>query len=112
MPDNMGTEVIIAGKKFTIMSNDKPEHLRELSLDVDESIRKLIMSNIQMTIENAAILTALNFCDDIHKLKEQPKEIDEEDRLMQQIIEYSKELSELSAENKRLKKVIDELKKK
>ncbi len=104
------TEVIIAGKRFMIMSDDEPEYLRKVSNSVDESIRNLISTNKGMSIESAAILSALKFCDDIHKMKDIPKTIDEKDRLMQQIVEYSKELSEIGKENKGLKKQIIEIK--
>ena len=106
------TQVIIAGRSFAIMSDDNPEYLKKVSKCVNNSISELISSNKGMSLEQAAILTALKFCDDIHKIKGQPKEKDNEDRLMQQIIEYSKDLAKMQNENKNLKKIILDYEKK
>lgn len=111
MPYGNRTEVIIAGRKLTILSDDKPEYVREISRCVDKSITELVLENDGVNFETAAILSALKFCDDIHKLEEKAKIPDAEDRLMKQIIEYSDELSKIQAENRNLKKIIKEYEK-
>ena len=105
------TEVIIAGRRLAIMSDDKPEYLKEVSKCVDNSISELLSSNKGMSLERAAIFSALKFCDDIHKMKEKSNMPDDEDRLMKQIIEYSNELSKIQQENRNLKKIISEYEK-
>ena len=111
MPKGNRTEVVIAGKRLVIMGDDRPEYLREISKCVNNSIGELLSSNKGMSVEKAAILSALKFCDDIHKMKERSKSQDDEDRLMQQIIEYSNELSKLQLENRNLKKIVNEYEK-
>lgn len=112
MPYGNRTEVIIAGRRLTILSDDKPEYLRKISRCVDKSITELVLENDGVNFETAAILSALKFCDDVHKLEERSKIPDDEDRLMKQIIEYSDELSKIQAENRNLKKIITEYEKK
>lgn len=111
VPKGNRTEVVIAGRRLAIMSDDKPEYLREISKCVNNSIGELLSSNKGMSLEKAAILSALKFCDDIHKMKERSQTQDNEDRLMQQIIEYSNELSKIQLENRNLKKIIGEYEK-
>ncbi len=101
------TEVVIAGKKYAIMSDDNPEYIKQLSKNISNSISELICANRSMTVEQAAVLTALKYCDDVNKLKNREKKPDDEDRLMKQIISYSDELSKISQENKNLKKIIE-----
>ena len=66
-----------------------------------------------MTYAQAAILTAVKFCDDAQKANSlevlNPEE--EDNRLRQQVIEYSKELEKMTAKCKRLEKELNSIKK-
>ena len=98
------TEVVIAGKKYAIMSDDNSDYLIKIAKCVNNSISEMISSSRSLNVEGAAVLTALKYCDDVHKLKDKKND---DDRLMKQIISYSDELSKMSQENKNLKKIIE-----
>ena len=106
MAQETRTEVVIAGRKYAIMSDDSPEYIKYLAKNINDSIGEMICANRSMSVEQAAILTALKYFDDIQKLKDKSKTPDDEDRLMKQIISYADELSKVSQENKNLKKIV------
>lgn len=119
MSKGYSIRVNIGGKSFGIISDEKPDYLSDIADRVDKSISSMLFSNSSLTFEKAAVLAALKFCDDAKKgedsgkaeLKSVKKDI-EDDNLRRQVMEYSKELAELTKENKLLRKSIAELKRK
>lgn len=94
--------VMVAGQKFTILSDDPENYVLDLAAKIDARITSLTLRN--MTREKAAVLTALDFADDLEKDKKAQTEVKE------QIKDYIRELSELSAECESLKAQADKLK--
>ena len=109
MAKSYSISVNIGGKKFYIIADEKPDYLTDIAKCVDESISEIMGTNKNMTFERAAVLSALKFCDDSRKLQNDINE--DEDNLRKQVMQYSKELSKLTRENKNLEKQISELKK-
>ena len=94
--------VLVAGQKFTIISEESEKYIIDLASKIDARITALTMKN--MTREKAAVLTALNFADDMEKDKKAQAEIKE------QIKDYIKQVEELSSECESLKAQADALK--
>ena len=118
MSKGYSIRINIGGKSFRIISDEKPEYLSDVAERVDKSVTSLLYSNPTLTYEKAAVLTALKFCDDakkseLSKISESEKSllISDEDSLRKQVIDYSKELEEITKENKLLHKSMAELKK-
>ena len=93
--------VLVAGQKLTILSEDPENYVIDLAAKIDARITALTMKN--MTREKAAVLTALDFADDMEKDKKAQAGIKE------QIKDYIREISELSAECESLKAQADKL---
>ena len=93
--------VLVAGQKFTIISEDPENYVIDLAAKIDARITSLTLKN--MTREKAAVLTALDFADDLEKDKQAQAQIKE------QIKDYIREISELSAECESLKAQADKL---
>lgn len=116
MSKGYSIRVKIGGKSFGLISDSKPEYLKNIAMQVDESITELLEKNPNLTLEKASILTALKYCDDANKKAESSEEntdlADEENNLRKQVIEYSKELRDLTLENKELKLKLKKLRNK
>ncbi|MBQ3037695.1 MAG: cell division protein ZapA [Clostridia bacterium] len=113
MSKGYSIRVRIGGRTFSIISDEKPEYLTQVAAAVDRSISGMLSSNPNLTFERAAVLSALKFCDDSQKNTESvpvKKDSAEDDRLRQQVVEYSKELEKATQKQKQLEKEIKELK--
>ena len=116
MSKGYSIRVKIGGKMFGLISDSKPEYLKNIAMQVDKSISDLLIKNPNLTLEKASILTALKYCDDANKKVNLPAEntdsTDEDNNLRKQVIEYSNELRSLEKENKELKVKLAKLRKK
>lgn len=104
----------IAGRTFGIISDEKPEYLKRIAQDVDESISKMLANNPNLTFERAAVLAALKYCDDAKKAQTKgyiENTNNDHDNLRQQVMQYANELSEMSEKCKSLEKELIEQKK-
>lgn len=113
MSKGYSIRVRIGGRTFSIISDEKPEYLTEVASTVDKSISGMLVSNPNLTFERAAVLSALKFCDDSKRNNIGTGEKNnsaEDDRLRQQVVEYSKELEKSIQRQKQLQKEIKELK--
>ena len=116
MSKGYSIRVSIGGKKYGIISDEKPDYLADVAHRVDVCISSLLEANPSLTYEKAAVLAALKFCDDsLQNISGKTDKTvmatkDESDNLRQQIIEYSKDLARLTNENKMLNKSLSELK--
>lgn len=113
MAKGYSIRVRIGGRTFSIISDEKPEYLTQVAAAVDKSISGMLASNPNLTFERAAVLSALKFCDDSQKGTysiPEKKNSAEDDRLRQQVVEYSKELEKLTQKQKELEKEIKALK--
>lgn len=60
----------MAGRTFTLTSDEPPEYVKRVADYVDRSITELRLSG-QMTPESAALLTAMNCADEMMKAKDE-----------------------------------------
>ena len=96
-------KLLIADNVFTVVSSEDEAYSKQLAAEVDRKIKRIYRDN-RTSITAAAILTALNYCDEIHKIDM------ETDALKQQLGGYLAEISRrqtayelLERENRRLR---------
>ena len=105
--------VDIMGRGFNLVSGEKGKYLEMVAKEVDKRMRQLKNENPRLEYDTAAVLTALNLCDDLMSQKEKrnKKDEDEETNLIRsQLVEYSKELSKATNTIKRLEKEMESIK--
>lgn len=109
-PDKV--KVSICGRSFYLTSKDDPGYLINIADKTDNVISGLMQNNIGLTFEQAAVLTALKYCDDYEKkLMEEKKQSSEEENLGKRLVKYSKELTRATARIKALEKELDKIRK-
>lgn len=63
------TEVYILGQKYVVRGEESPEYIGQLAQFVDEKLKEVYGHSPNITPLKAAILTALNIADELHKVK-------------------------------------------
>ncbi len=113
MAKSCRVHVEIRGRGFNLLSDDNPDYLVKIAEMVDTRMTAVIEKNPQLTFEKAALLTALNYCDDLEKCKRLQKEQKDsgEDHVRAQLMEYARELSRASDVIKNLEKELADAKK-
>lgn len=94
--------VMVAGQKFTILTEEDEKYVIDIAAKADARIASLSLSG--MSREKAAVLTALDYADDIEKQRRETAQIRE------QIKDYIENSQKLTQENERLKSEADRLK--
>jgi len=64
------TEVTIAGKRYTIVGEEKADYIQKIAKYVDDKMTELINQNNELTQDRAAVLTAINIADEYFKAEE------------------------------------------
>ena len=66
-----GTRVYvqIRGKGFNLVSDERPEYMTEIANEVDRRMGEMMGANSKLTYDLAAVLTALNLCDELKQEK-------------------------------------------
>ncbi len=100
--DKKRVSVLVAGQRFTILTDEEEKYVIEIAAKIDARISSLTISQ-NMTRERAAVLTALDFADDNEQDKRAIVEIKE------QIKDYITQLARLSEENTALAQKNDQL---
>lgn len=93
--------VMVAGQKFNIITEEKESYVIDLASRIDAHIASLTAAN--MTREKAAVLTALDFADDIEQNRRAMNEIKE------QIKDYIRDLETLGRENAGMKEQLEKI---
>ena len=93
--------VLVAGQKFTILSDESEKYVIDLASKIDARITAMTLKN--MSREKAAVLTALDFADDMEKDKK------EREALKEQMKDYIEELSILREEKASFEKKEEDL---
>lgn len=100
--DKKRVSVLVAGQRFTILTDEDEKYVIEIAAKIDARISSLTISQ-NMTRERAAVLTALDFADDNEQDKRAIVEIKE------QIKDYITQLARLSEKNTALAQENDQL---
>jgi cell division protein ZapA len=64
-------EVHILGQKYVIKGDAPPEYIQQIADFVDEKLKEVYTTAPDITPLKAAILTALNIADELHRFKQQ-----------------------------------------
>lgn len=68
--DKQTITVRVAGKEYTLVSSDGPEHLQRVAAYVDRCITETAYA-ARLSRENVAVLTALNVADELMKAQDE-----------------------------------------
>ncbi len=107
----------IVGSEFVVSADEDKDYIVKISNMVDEKIKALLRQSDSMSVAMAAILAALNYCDELEKEKIITEELLRRTETSESLASRAcGELDQLRVENKRLKeeklglhKVIDSL---
>lgn len=69
------TTVEIYGRPYTIIGDERKEHLRLVANTVDDRMKEIYQANKSLDTTRLAVLTAVNFVNDYLKLKEEYDEL-------------------------------------
>ena len=100
--DKKRVSVLVAGQRFTILTDEDEKYVIEIAAKIDARITSLVFSQ-NITRERAAVLTALDFADDNEQDKRAIAEIKE------QIKDYLTQIDALSEQNIALAQKNDQL---
>lgn len=95
--------VFVAGNKLTLITEQDEKYVTDVASKVDTAIKSLV-SATNMSTERCAVMSALDFCDDLNKAKQDLNEVKE------QIKDYIEDSAKLREENEMLKAKIEKLK--
>lgn len=118
MTEKTRVRLRIVGSEFVVSADEDKDYIVKISNMVDDKIKELLREGDSMNVSMAAILAALNYCDELEKEKIITEELLRRTETSENIaLRASSELEALRLENKQLKevklglhKVIDELK--
>ena len=107
----------IVGSEFVVSADEDKDYIVKISNMVDSKIKEILRESDSMTVAMAAILAALNYCDELEKEKIITEELLKRTETSENIAsKTSSELEYLRTENKQLReeklglhKIIDEL---
>ena len=68
------TSVRVAGKAYTLVSEDEPEYMTRIAAHVDRLIDEVTQAT-RVPLQDAAVLTALNLADELTKSKEESRRL-------------------------------------
>ena len=80
------TTVRVAGKEYTLVSSDSPEHLARVAAYVDRKISETALAT-RLTSDKAAVLTALNIADELMKSHDENSRLRRELMTLRQALE-------------------------
>lgn len=113
--------ISINGNEYKLKGEESTEYLNDIAREVDERIREMLNSNKNFTLQSSAVLLAINYCDQIRKLKNKEMDlndsidkcnfkiqelIDENNNLKNEIIHIENKSQEIELQNKRLEEEI------
>lgn len=100
----------ICGVEFALTADDSESYIRAIAEEVETAVKDIVDRNDRISVTIAALLTALNYCDERHKA------VDSADNLRSQIKDYLEdsarartEADEARRESERLKKELQTL---
>lgn len=67
-------KVHICGQEYTLVSNDSPEYMKKIADITDNKMTEMLTRNPALSTSMAAILSAMNFADEIEKIKQIARE--------------------------------------
>lgn len=97
--------VEIYNSKYVIATPEDEEYVQKLARELDEQIRNLMESSDRVTLNDALVLSALNYVDAFYKSEQSA------DHMRSQLTDYLEEAARAKIELDEARREIDELKK-
>ncbi len=66
----------VNGIEYKLKGEESEEYLSDIANEVDIKLRDMIGANTNLTLQSAAVLLSINYCDQIRKLKEEQYALD------------------------------------
>lgn len=101
--DSKNVIIYVAGQRFSLRTKDTEEYVISTGEQVDLRIKGILNDNPRINRDSAAILAALDYCDDMRKLNSRV------DILREQVKDYLADGEKLRSENASLKSEIEKL---
>ena len=105
-------KINICNTDYTIISEDSPEYVISIAEEVDKEMNNILKNNTRFSVTMVAVLSALQYCDDLHK------SIRDCDNIKNQLKNYIEdnaslkiEVNKMKEENINLRKEIQSLRK-
>lgn len=107
----MGRQVVfVGGKRFTIITDESEEYMRNIVDRIDTKLRSIIASNPKLDKDSAALLASLDYCDEEYKIKEKLEENKEQMKdYLNEITLLHMEIDSLKRENKEMQMKINKI---
>ncbi|MBQ8795635.1 MAG: cell division protein ZapA [Clostridia bacterium] len=102
--DSKNVIIYVAGQRFSLRTKDTEEYVISTGEQVDLRIKGILNDNPRLNRDSAAILAALDYCDDMRKLSSRV------DILREQVKDYLADGEKLRSQNANLKSEIEKLK--
>ena len=96
--------VRIANMELSLYSSETEEYTQSIARDVDERIKEIIGDNLSVSVVNAALLVAMDYCYEVNKLKEGAE------NMRTQLKSYMDETNRALAERDDARRLADKLK--
>ncbi len=77
MPVLSDVRVQIFGSEYRIASETDPEHIRKVASYIDQKMREVASALALRTRSTVAVLTAVNLADELFKIEEEGRRIDQ-----------------------------------
>ena len=77
MPVLSDMRVQIFGSEYRIASETDPEHIRKVASYIDQKMREVASALALRTRSTVAVLTAVNLADELFKIEEEGRQIDQ-----------------------------------
>lgn len=61
--------VSICGKGLSVVADERPDYIKDIAQNIDERMGKLLRTNSKITYDMAAVLVAMNLCDELKQEK-------------------------------------------
>ena len=90
--------------ELSLYSSETEEYTQSIARDVDERIKEIIGDNLSVSVVNAALLVAMDYCDEVNKLKEGAE------NMRTQLKSYMDETNRALAERDDARRLADKLK--
>ena len=112
----------VNGIEYKLKGDESTEYLNDIAGEVDEKMRGMVSSNRNFTIQSAAVLLSINYCDQLRKLKFEHTELNnnieksnlkiksltnESIELKNQIVHIENKNKELELKNRKLEEEIE-----
>lgn len=97
-------EVKIQGRQYTIVASEPSEYIYKIASYVDKKITEISEMNSRLSMDMAAVLTAINISDEYFKSQQT------EDNLRRQLLDYVDETHRAHEKIKQLEFEVNEVK--